>query len=200
MGYLADPRLRAVLGARWADYGAPPDSAPFLEHALVTGSYNAGAYDPIGGPQRFAATLLPAGQVRGGEVRANASVRRIIVEDGHAVGVVSESEGVEREERARWIVSAMGAANTVACLEPGVAGAWRQTLDGFSPGLSYVSLYLGFEGDIRAAGAASANVWVYENEDVSRVWRAPAGEDAPGLFVSFASLKDPSHSGPRCGP
>jgi all-trans-retinol 13,14-reductase len=193
---IQDPHLRAVLGGRWGDYGAPPESAPFLEHALVTGSYNAGAYYPVGGPARFAQTLLPAVHAAGGEVRANATVRRVLAEGGRAVGVVVECDGVGRTERAHCVVSAMGAANTVACLEADVAADWRHTLDGFSPGLSYLSLYLGFEGDIRAAGASSANVWLYETEDVGRIWHSPADEDAPGLFVSFPSLKDPSSAGP----
>jgi len=84
----------------------------------------------------------------------------------------------------------------VACLDAGLAGAWQQTVRGLSPGLSYLSLYLGFEGDIAAAGASSANVWIYESSDVGRVWRDPAEEDSPGLFVSFPSLKDPAHDGP----
>jgi all-trans-retinol 13,14-reductase len=60
------------------------------------------------------------------------------------------------------------------------------------PGLSYVSLYIGLEGDIAAAGASSANIWIYESEDIGRVWRSPADDDAPALFVSFSSLKDPT--------
>ena len=52
-----DPHLRAVLGARWGDYGAAPDNAPLLEHALVTGAYDSGAYYPVGGPARFAQTI-----------------------------------------------------------------------------------------------------------------------------------------------
>jgi all-trans-retinol 13,14-reductase len=35
---IAHPQLRAVLGARWGDYGAPPATAPFIEHAWVTGA------------------------------------------------------------------------------------------------------------------------------------------------------------------
>ena len=54
-----DPQLRAVLGARWGDYGAAPQTAPLLEHALVTGAYDSGAYYPVGGPARFAQTLRP---------------------------------------------------------------------------------------------------------------------------------------------
>ena len=193
---IGDARLRAVLGARWADHGAPPQSAPFLEHVLVTGSYDHGAWYPVGGPARFAETLLPAVRAAGGKLRTSASVRRIVVEGGHAVGVVCEQGGARGEERAPWVVSAMGAANTVACLDPEAAAPWRQTVEAFSPGLSYAALYLGLEGDLRAAGASSANVWVYESEDaVTRVWRDPDASDAPGFFVSFPSLKDPQSTG-----
>ncbi len=52
------------------------------------------------------------------------------------------------------------------------------------------------EGDIAAAGATSANHWIYEQDDVGRVWQEPADVDAPGLFVSFPCLKDPGWKGP----
>jgi all-trans-retinol 13,14-reductase len=191
-------QLRAVLGARWGDYGAPPDHAPLLEHALVTGSYNAGAYFPIGGPARFAQTLMPVVLTADGAVEVGASVERIIVEGGRACGVVYRQDGQEHEARGHHVISAIGAPNTAACLEgtdDGALGAWCAELRGFAPGLSYLSLYIGFEGDIAAAGATAANVWIYESEDIGRVWRTPADEDAPALFVSFPSLKDPGHRG-----
>ena len=193
-----DVRLRAVLGARWGDYGAPPEHAPLLEHALVTGAYNAGAYFPVGGPARFAQSLVPVVQAAGGAVELGASVERILVEHGRACGAAYRQGGQPHEARAAHVISAIGAHNTAACLgglHAGAAGAWREELLAFEPGLSYLSLYLGFEGDIAAAGATAANVWIYESDDIARVWRAPADEDAPGLFVSFPSLKDPSHRG-----
>ena len=189
---VGDPLLRAVLGARWANYGAPPPQAPFVEHALVTGSYNAGAYYPEGGPSRFAATLVPAIESGGGKVRVGCDVRRILTVGGRVCGVEFEQRGKLWRQPSRHVVSAMGVANTVACLDPEDAAGWQQTIRGLAPGLSYVSLYLGLEGDIAQAGASSANHWIYASaDDVGSVWRDPAGSDAPGLFVSFPSLKDP---------
>jgi all-trans-retinol 13,14-reductase len=192
MARIANPQLRAVLGARWGDYGAAPVTAPFVEHALVTGSYDAGAYYPVGGPARFAQTLLPAVLAAGGECRLGAEVRRILVEDGRVAGVEVTQNGVTRTESARHVISDIGAANTVACLPEGEAPAWRDEINALAPGLGFVALYIGLEGDLAAAGASSANHWIYEQEDISRVWQQPAEEDAPGLFVSFPSLKDPS--------
>lgn len=191
-----DPRLRAVLGARWADHGAPPATAPFIEHAVVTGAYDGGAYFPIGGPARFADTLLPVVKAAGGDCRVGALVRRILVEGGRAVGVEVEEDGVRRTERAATVVSDIGLANTLACLDAGLAADWRAEAALLPPGLGFVALYLGLEGDIAAAGASSANHWLYPDEDIGRVWQRPDDEAVPGLFVSFPSLKDPAWRGP----
>ena len=190
-----DPALRAVLGGRWPDYGAPPAQAPFAEHALVTGSYNAGAYYPVGGPARFARSLVPVIEAAGGEVRLGCDVKRIMTNDGRASGVEFAQRGERRREEARHVISAMGAANTVACLDPGEAAAWQQAIRALAPGISYVSLFVGLDGDIAATGAGTANHWIYESEDIDAVWRNPADEDAPGIFVSFPSLKDPAGQG-----
>lgn len=192
---ISDPQLRAVLGARWGDYGAPPAQAPFVEHALVTGSYNAGAYYPVGGPARFAECLRAPVEAAGGELRLSADVTRIMVHDGQAGGVEMEWSGQRVREQAARVISAMGVTNTLACLDADVADAWQTTARRLAPGLGYVALYLGFEGDLAAAGASSANHWIYESEDIGRLWHAPADEDAPSLFVSFPSLKDPSWTG-----
>ena len=190
-----DPQLRAVLGARWGNYGSAPHTAPLLEHALVTGAYDSGAYYPVGGPARFAQTMQPVIEGAGGEVRLGADVKQIVVTDGRASAVVFEQHGTQRTEQGTRVLSAMGVTNTIACLGPKVAPAWHDTVHALRPGLSYLALYLGFDGDIAAAGASAANVWIYESDDIGRVWQAPADEDAPGLFVSFPSLKDPANKG-----
>lgn len=195
MDKIDDPLLRAVLGSRWGDYGAPPAQAPFAEHALVTGSYNAGSYYPVGGPARFAQALVPVIELAGGEVRLASDVKRIITDNGRACGVEFEQVGERRHEHARHVISAMGAANTVACLDPAEAAPWQQTIRELAPGISYLSLFVGLEGEIATAGASSANHWFYESEDIGKLWRRPAEEDAPGIFVSFPSLKDPAGRG-----
>lgn len=193
---IEDARLRAVLGARWANYGAPPEVAPFVEHALVTGSYDHGAYYPIGGPARFAEALRSPIERAGGELRLGADVRGIVVDGGHARGVRVMHDGREQVERAGHVVSTIGVGNTLARLDAAIAPDWRAAAARLRPGLATVVLYLGFEGDIAGAGASAANVWLYESDDIGAVWTAPADVDAPGLFVSFPSSKDPAHDGP----
>jgi all-trans-retinol 13,14-reductase len=191
-----DPQLRAVLGARWGDYGGPPRATPAIEHALVTGAYDAGSYFPVGGPGRLAQALMPPVARAGGRWEFGASVERIETEGGRVVGVTFRREGEQRRESARHVVSAMGVLNTADALHDPRAADWQAAVRAFKPGLSYLGLYLGFEGDIAAAGASAANVWIYDSHDIARVWRAPADEDAPALFVSFPSLKDPQAGAP----
>jgi len=191
---IRDRRLAALLAARWGAYGMPPTDSPFAVHAMVMGSYYAGAYYPIGGPAKFAEAFGETVRAAGGDLRANAAVSEILVTDGHATGVrLASGESID----APIVISAMGAHNTVAALPLDVAPDWRETVRSLKSGVSYVTLYLGFHGDIRQCGATSANVWVYETDDIGRLWERPADEDAPHLFVSFPTLKDPAHRDPE---
>ena len=191
---IRDARLAALLTARWGDYGVPPAQSPFAIHALVTGSYFSGAYYPIGGPARFAEALGETIRAAGGELRARATVSEIRVAGGRVAGVrLVDGEAID----APVVVSAMGAHNTITALPVDVLPEWRREIESLESGLSYVTLYLGFRGDIRAHGATAANVWVYESNDVGQVWERPADEDAPALYVSFPSVKDPAHQDPE---
>ena len=165
---IADPHLRALLGARWGDHGAPPDSAPFFEHALVLGSYGDGAYYPIGGPARFAQTLVPVIEAAGGEVRCNANVLRIDLEGDRVAAVRYPRDGVWYTERCGTVISAAGVRNTVAALPDTAAALWQHTLNALRPGLAYVALYLGLEGDIAAGGATAGNHWFYDDRNIGR--------------------------------
>jgi all-trans-retinol 13,14-reductase len=187
---IGDGRLAALLTARWGDYGMTPAESPFAIHALVMGSYLAGAYYPIGGPARFAETLGETITTACGELRTRAPVVEIRVALGRVTGVrLAGGESVD----APIVVSAMGAHNTAAALPIGVVPEWREAVAALKPSVSYVSLYLGFRGDIREHGATPANVWVYESNEIGHVWERPADEDAPAMYVSFPSLKDTSH-------
>lgn len=188
---IRDHRLRALLLARWGTYGLPPAEAPFAVHAMVMASYFPGAYFPIGGPNKFAETLGETIRTHGGELRTRATVADILVEQGHVSGVrLKSGETIA----APIVVSAMGARNTLRALPAELAPDWREAIQSLSSGVSHVTLYLGFRADIRRLGATPANVWIYEGEDIGRIWEHPESENAPQLFVSFPTLKDPAHA------
>jgi phytoene dehydrogenase-like protein len=83
------PHMRAALSWLAAQSGPPPmelGSAPFAGwHAVV---HESGAAHPRGGSGMLTQALSKALAAAGGQVRLDAPIERILVEDGKAVGVV----------------------------------------------------------------------------------------------------------------
>jgi prolycopene isomerase len=87
-----DPAARAALAALWPYLGLPPSRVSFLYFATMLTSYIAdGAYYCRGTFQTVADALVAAAQRDGGELLLRVPVRRILVEEGRAAGVVLEN-------------------------------------------------------------------------------------------------------------
>lgn len=195
-GLTDNPRLRTLFTAQWGYYGTVPSRASFAVQAMVSRHYAHGAYYPVGGSGNIARCLLSTVAENGGWTRILADVEEILIDKGKAVGVrLVGGEVIE----ARRVISAVGVGATVKRLLPPseTQQAWAVEAAELSPGPAHVCLYIGFKGDIRKAGASAANKWFY------RTWSAeddtwhvepggPMGQ-APVLYCSFPSLKDPEH-------
>jgi all-trans-retinol 13,14-reductase len=190
---VSDPKLRAVLSAQWPDHGGAPKSGSFAMHAAVMSHFLGGARYPVGGAAAFAKALVPVIERAGGEVRLQARVERLLAQ-GNRIAGVRLADG--SEHRARAVVCAAGARNTVETLLPRELrdSAWAREILAFELSPCHVGLYLGLAGDVRAAGATTANHWVYGTWDTDAVrWRDPERAEPPLIFVSFPSLKDAAH-------
>jgi all-trans-retinol 13,14-reductase len=191
--FFDDPKIKAVLSAQWGDYGGPPAVGSFAMHALIIREYFEGAYYPVGGAGVIAPAMARVITGAGGEVRTNAAVTALLVEDGAVKGVRTANGD---EYRADHVVSNIGARNTVLKLLPPALqdSVWAQEVLSFPPSVAHVSLYLGFEGDIAAHGATRSNHWVYDTWDPGlALWNNPSDTEPPVCFISFPSLKDPAH-------
>jgi len=193
-----NPELAAALAAQWGDHGGRPGKASFAMHALVSGSYlQSGSWYPVGGGAAFADHILPTITASGGEARAGVRVAELLLEDGRAVGVKT-ADG--EEIRAKVVISNIGARETVNQLLPADCGHgdWIAEIRSLPQSIAHFSLFLGFEGDIEDAGATRSNHWIYPVGKVDVVWTDVPASPPPSMFVSFASLKDPSHDpGPK---
>jgi all-trans-retinol 13,14-reductase len=185
--------LKSVLCSQWAYYGSVPSRSSFAMQALVTKHFAWGGYYPVGGARNIACELLQTVADAGGWTRIATSVARIVLENGKAVGVeLSSGEQI----RAKRIVSAVGIASTVRKLLPPEvqAQAWAREVSALKPAPAHVCLYIGFKGDITKAGASAANKWFYETWSCENdTWHIDTDRDAPVLYCSFPSLKDPEH-------
>jgi all-trans-retinol 13,14-reductase len=196
---IKDPRLCSVLAAQWGDYGSLPSRSCFGIHSIVVSNFFNGGFYPVGGAGVFAEQLSRVIEGAGGEVRVATRVSELLIESAKVVGVRTESG---EEIRGTRVVSDIGARNTIARLLPPAMreGAWAREILALSPTAGHVALYLGLEGDIGSMGASTVNRWFYETWDLeSSLWTDPLKQPkAPVMYVSFPSLKDPSHDpGPR---
>ncbi len=191
-----NPKLRSVLCAQWGYYGAIPEDASFAIQALVARHFFYGGYYPIGGSRRIAEGLLGTVAARGGWTRIATPVDEILIEDGQAVGV----RVGKHKLRAKRVVSGIGAQATVERLLPESFASedWAKSFKKLEPAAAHVCLYLGFKGDIATAGATAANQWFVSSwkQDEAAWMVSPDLDDfpdAPILYCSFPSLKDPEH-------
>lgn len=191
-----DPRLRTLFAAQWGYYGSPPSRSSFAIQALVVKHFRYGGFYPIGGSGEIALQLLQTVADAGGWTRIRADVDQILVESGRAVGVrLTTGE----ELRARRVISAAGVSATARRLLPASARdqPWSRSVAALTPAPAHVCLYIGFKGDIRTTGASGANKWFWRTWDPEcSAWdvsRPDALDDAPVLYCSFPSLKDPRH-------
>ena len=185
--------LANVLMAQWGDFGGRPSTASFAVHATVMKSYlESGAYYPVGGASSIARHLLPTITGNGGEARAGVEVTSLIMNHGVVTGV----ETADGESFfAKHIVSDVGARETIDRLLPDGHGHedWLQEIRSIGPNICHYSLFLGFSGDVEAAGMTKSNHWLYPSGEVDVVWTDARDGHPPSMFVSFASLKDPAH-------
>ena len=101
-------------------------------------------------------------------------------------------------------MSATGVASTIQRLLPERyrTSNWARSICPLEPSTAYVSLFLGFEGDIRAAGASEVNLGLYDSWDIEAKWEIEGPDRVgrvPFMWVCFNSLKNPQHTGPHTG-
>ncbi|MGP1352512.1 MAG: phytoene desaturase family protein [Parasphingopyxis sp.] len=193
-----DPALAAAMAAQWGDHGGRPSKASFGMHALISASYLwSGSWYPVGGSAAFAEHIIPTITKNGGEARAGVRVEKLLFENGAVVGVQTD-DGTDI--RAQIVISDIGVRETVDTLLPDEHGHqdWVAVIRALPSSIANYTLFLGFEGDIEAAGATKANHWIYPTGKVDVLWTTAPDGVPPHMTASFGSLKDPNHDpGPR---
>ncbi|MGW5001411.1 phytoene desaturase family protein [Streptomyces hydrogenans] len=190
-GLVGDERLRQALLTQSALLLA--DSTwrlPFFLLAVLLEHFRTGAWYPVGGSAAIARAMLGPIRAAGGEVFVRAPVARIELEGARAAGVVL-ADGTR--VRAPVVVSAAGAHHTYRTLLPGASVAGADRLEGMRRGFPFVVLFLGLDGTPEELGLPRHNLMVTDG-DCDAFFDGTGGRTS-GLFVSFASAKDPTWAG-----
>ena len=192
------PELAAVMAAQWGDHGGRPSKASFAMHALISASFlESGSWYPVGGSAAFAEHIIPTIAKHGGETRAGVRVEKLLFEGGAVVGVQT-NDGTKIWANA--VISDIGARETIDALLPEEHGYedWIAEIRALPSSIAHYTLFLGFEGDIEAAGATKANHWIYPTGEADVLWTTAPEGAPPHMTASFGSLKNPMHEpGPQ---
>src|ERR1022692_4656223 len=140
--------LIAVLTGHWGNYGLPPGQSSFGMHAVIAEHYLEGAFYPVGGASRIAASIAPAIERAGGRILVGAEVRQILLDARNRAIGVRMADG--RELRAPLILSDAGAWNTYGRLLPPDAPGRAQSLaeiECIPNSMGHLSLYVGLRRD-----------------------------------------------------
>ncbi len=188
-------RLRSVVSAEAGTYGAPPSRAAATIHAGILGHYlKDGGYYVRGGGRALVGALVSALEESGGELRLRSRVKRILVENGRAVGVELAKSG--EVFRSKFVLSNADAKRTLLEMvgEEHLSPALAERLRAYRMALPMFIIYLALEVDPRDLGLRNSNYMMFPTYDHEEQYAACyAGEvpEKPAAFATIASLKDP---------
>ncbi|MGM0578486.1 MAG: phytoene desaturase family protein [Myxococcota bacterium] len=204
-----DPRLRAVMLGQNGDYGLPPSEASALLHCGLAAHYFHGAYYPRGGGQILADRLAATIEAHGGSIHLRRPVERILVEDGRAVGIVTEAprHGEAETCRADLVLSNADLKRTMLDLvgPEHLAARWADRVGGFQMAAALFITCLGVEADLSSLGMRASNYWVFDDYDFDAMYRhaREAAEPDPHVaYITSATMKEPDnphHAPPGVG-
>lgn len=192
--HLQSPQLKAMLAALWPYLGLPPSRVSFLYYATMLMSYVAdGAFYCRGSFQRFADALAATVTEARGEILLRSAVRRIVVEDGRARGVLLENG---QQISAPRVFSNADARQTVEELVGTEAfpAKYVERLRRMRPSVSAFVVYLG--GNFAPESLPSRHeTFVYGDWDHELAYR-----DTLAGTPSWVSVTVPTHLDPTLAP
>jgi len=204
--YIHDPLLKAVLAGQSGNNGAPPSLVSAIMHAGMVYHYLDGGCYPLGGAFTLPRAFVRALKRAGGEIRLQARVRRILLENRKVIGVELENG---EQIRSPIVVSNADPGVTFDRLigREQLSSRLQRRMQGLRYSVSSLSLFFATDLDLRSAGLDSGNFWYYDHADLDRIYTLGLTDavlnvdTTPGLFLSITTLKDPSkiHAGRHTG-
>ncbi len=188
-----DPLLRAVIAGQSGDYGLPPSQVSAALHAGLVNHYFKGAYYPLGGGQTIADQLAQTIEDNGGSVHLRRGIEHIMVENGRATGVRTETyKGAQYEVRAPRVISNADMQLTLQHLmdESDLDERWSQRKDNLKMAAALFICCLNVKGDMRQRGMRNANYWQFDGTDMEGFYAA-RDLNPRGCYITAATLKDP---------
>ncbi|MEZ4866408.1 MAG: phytoene desaturase family protein [Caldilineaceae bacterium] len=195
--HVRSPHLRQLLG-RFATYvGASPYQAPATLGVIADVELTGGVWYPQGGVYAIAAALAQVAQELGVEIRTEAAVEQILIQEGRVSGLrLHDGRALTTE-----IVIANVDVSTVYAklLPPTVATPKRkQQFTTLECSCSGYVLLLGVEGE--HPQLAHHNIFFAPDyrQEFDAIFRQGVPPPAPTIYVAITSKSDAGHAPPGC--
>jgi len=189
--HLDSPKLKAALGTLWPFVGLPPSQVSFLYFATMLMSYIAdGAYYCRGSFQKFVDVLVESIEEDGGELLLRSPVRKILVSEGQATGVVLEN-GQQIESDV--VLSNVDANQTVFELvgPDAFSAKYLAGLGRMKPSVSALVAYVATDRSI-VPDSLGHETFLFPSWDHDRSFASSEAGEPDWLSITAPTLADPS--------
>lgn len=190
--------LADALAERICFLGLPPSRCSAIAMiAMLMNYFDGGAYRIRGGYQKLPDLLVSDIRARGGLVRLQCPVERILIRNGESVGVRLASG---EELRSSVVVSSADVRSTLDTLigADHLPRTLTSSLKPLHPSLSFIVIHLGITGSVEGLFRASS-IGYYPGGNVERSYRYVENRlQESDLFIGFGipTMNDPSLAPP----
>lgn len=197
--FIQNPLLKTVLSPYWTYIGLPPSKMGFTELAAMFFAYI--EFLPFhikGGSQALSNAIAHQIIERGGDIRCNCGVKKIIVEENRVKGVITDQD---EKISADWIVSNASKPATFIDLidSEHVPHSIEKELRQRTLSQSAFTVYLGLDCEPDAIGMTAATNFLFPHTDMETVYQRMKYReitDQDALVLSCYNLADQSFSPP----
>ncbi|MBW1838879.1 MAG: NAD(P)/FAD-dependent oxidoreductase [Deltaproteobacteria bacterium] len=193
--FVSNKRLQAIISGFWGYTGAPPSQASALLYSAWFASLcSEGSYLPQKGISHLVKSLEQAVIERGGEISLNSPVKKVLIKNGKAYGVLLESG---EEIKGEAIVSNTDATTTFFQMvgEENLPSDFILQLKKLNYALSSFNVFLGVKnGNSLPHDLAAENIIIFPDDDLdSQYQRILQGklEKVP-YCIAMPTLQNPS--------
>lgn len=182
--FFKDQKLMAVIAQLWGYLGSPPsklNAYAFIAMLIVYLKWS--AVFPMGRSHAFSSAMIKAFEELGGEVRFNAIVNRILVENGRACGV----ELLNGETyRSKAVFSNVNPICTTMKMLPQdiVPESYKKAIYAPEIGVSAFSVYLGLNASYKKLGLNAHETFINETYDMESAFQTFRKIETPKYIVA----------------
>jgi phytoene dehydrogenase-like protein len=181
--FFKDKRLMAVLAQVWGYDGLPPSQLNALYFIITLMSLLHSAVFPVGRSHALTSNMINALEELGGEVRFNALVNRILVENGRVSGV--ELLNGDKYYSKAVISNVNPICTTMKMLpENVVSEKYKKRIYAPKIGNSAFSVYLGLNTPPEKLGLTTHETFINSTDDMDDIYQTVEKLETPKILVA----------------